>query len=222
MKSVFEAISERHSKRAFLKKPVDRSLLESVLKNAANAGSSKNTQPWEVVVISGHTRDALSKELCRLFDAGLFEKPDFTYGPKLEPESWTARAKACGYALFDLKGIARDDHEARKQHSRENYTFFDAPVEMIFHLPAGAERGTFLDMGQFLQNVMLGLVGHGLASCPQASITAFSATIKRLLGLDPNCIVVCGLAVGYPAESAKVNSFIPARAELAEYVRFLT
>ena len=61
------------------------------------------------------------------------------------------RARACGYALFELKGIARDDVPARKAHGRENFTFFGAPVHMILHLPVGAERGNFLDAGMFLQ-----------------------------------------------------------------------
>jgi nitroreductase len=72
-------------------------------------------------------------------------------------------------------------------------------------------------MGLFMQNVMLGLVEHGLGSCPQFSICSYSQTIKEQLKIYDRTIV-CGMSVGYPDESAPVNSFIPNRLPLDQYV----
>jgi nitroreductase len=115
------------------------------------------------------------------------------------------------------KGIARDDSEARRAHDRDNLRFYGAPVAMIFHLPGNAEAGTFLDMGMFLQNVMLGLVSFGLGSCPQYSVAGYGWVIREELGLPPDRIIVCGLSLGYPDSDASVNRFYPARAPLEEY-----
>ena len=176
----------RHCQRAFLDEAVPRDILEAVLLAAGQAPSGKNSQPWKVTVVADARRDALSDALCAAFDSGEKGKADYEYSLLPPPAEWMDRARACGYALFDLKGIERKDYEARKAHGRENFTFFGAPVQLIFHLPAGAERGNFLDTGMFMQNVMLGLVAQGLGSCPQFSVAGYAAVVRECLGLGPD------------------------------------
>ena len=208
----------RHCQRAFTSEPVSREMLEDILLNAGQAPSGKNTQPWRVTVVSGAKRDDLSKALCAAFDAGEKPLPDYEYSLQPEPEEWRERARACGYSLFELKGIARRDLAARNAHGRENFTFFDAPVQIIFHLPAGSERGNFLDVGMFMQNVMLGLTAHGLGSCPQFSIAGYAAIVRRILELAPDRWIVSGLSLGWPDSAAKVNKFVPDRLPLKDFV----
>jgi len=210
-------IQSRHSKRAYLPKPVPRELLEKILSAAAEAPSSKNTQPWGVSVVMGKARDQLSELLCQKFDANESEPSDYQYHEEPLREAFMQRARECGYGLFELKGIDRQDRTKRKAHNRENLTFFNAPVQMIFHLPTGAERGNFLDLGFFMQNIMLGLVAYDLASCPQFSLTSYSQTIRKFLKLEDR-LLVCGMAVGYPDPEALVNRYIPPRLPLADYV----
>jgi nitroreductase len=219
---IFRAIEARHCKRAFLPTPVPRELLGKILGLAANAPSSKNTQPWQVTVLSGARRDELSRRICGKFDSREVDEPEYVYSVEPTPAEYRARARACGFALYELKEIDAGDRDARRAHERENYVFFGAPIEMIFHLPRGAMYGNFLDMGMFLQNVMLGLVGAGLGSCPQASLTDYSRTIRECIGLPDDRIIVCGLAVGYVDDAATVNTFVPARLSTDEYVTWLT
>ncbi|MEK9727932.1 MAG: nitroreductase [Candidatus Margulisiibacteriota bacterium] len=203
-------IESRHCKRAFLDQPVAPSLLADIFISASHAASSKNTQPWQVAVVTGTTKDQLVKAMCKKFDADEFDGEDYTYMIDPMPPEFKQRARECGYGIYQTKGISREDSAARKAHFRENYTFFNAPVGLIFHLPKGAERGNFLDMGAFMQNVMLGITAEGLGACPQFSISAYSKTIRQILKLNAR-IIVCGMAVGYPDESAIVNTFIPNR-----------
>lgn len=216
-----ELIRSRHSKRAYLNQPVPRELLERVLTVAAEAPSSKNTQPWGVAVLSGSAREQLSALLCAKFDRGESESPDYLYHPEPLSAEFMQRARECGYGLFQVKGIDRHDRTQRRAHNRENFSFFGAPVQMIFHLPADAERGNFLDLGFFMQNVMLGLLACGVASCPQFSLTSYSATIREFLGLEGR-MIVSGLAVGFADPQARVNSYIPPRLPLEQYVRWYT
>ena len=132
-------------------------------------------------------------------------------------ERHTERAQRAGIELFAAKGIGRDDAAARRTHDRDNLRFYGAPVAVIFHIPGNAVAGTFLDMGMFLQNVMLGLVSFGLGSCPQYSVAGYGFAILEELGLPTDRVVVCGLSVGYPDPEAPVNRFFPARAPLQEY-----
>lgn len=145
-----------------------------------------------------------------------FEKEDYIYSVEPTPSEFKERARACGYGLFELKGIPRRDYEKRRAHNRENFSFFDAPQVMIFHLPLGAERGNFLDMGFFMQNIMLGFESYGISSCPQFSLCSFSQTLREFLDID-RCIV-SGLSVGYPDPEAIVNSYVPERLPLEEFV----
>jgi len=216
----FAAIAtERHCKRAYLDKPVPREILERVLTVAAHAPSTRNAQPWRVAVVTGATRDELARRLCAEFDRGVPAHPDYLGHPEVVDEVARERARAAGAGLFGAMGITRDDAPARRAHLRGNLDFHGAPTTLILHLPCNATPGTFLELGFFLQNTMLGLVAEGLGSCPQGSVAGYPDVLRDVLGLGDR-LVVCGLAVGYPDPHREVNEFAPERAGLAEYVRW--
>lgn len=216
---VLNLIANRHSKRAFLKQEIPLDIVKNVLTIAGNAPSSKNTQPWQVAVVCGQTLAQLSQALLDKFDQNQQEKADYQYMIAPMPEAWANRAQKVGSAFFEFKGIDRNNNEQRREHQRQNYLFFGAPLELIFFLPKNAERGNFLDLGLYMQNVMLGLLSQGISSCPQVSIAAYPDTIRRVLGLKDDLWVVSGLACGYE-DSSKVNTFYPERVELLEYASF--
>jgi nitroreductase len=213
-------ITTRHCKRAFLDRSVPRGTLENVLRAAAHAPSSRNNQPWQVAVLSGAAREGLALKLCEAFDSGIAPKADYVNRPALLPPEVQARTQAAGSGVFRAKGIAREDDAARRAHQRDNLRFYGAPVALIFHLPADAVAGTFLEMGFFLQNVMLGLVACGLASCPQYSVASYSDIIRAHLGIGPDRLIVCGMSVGYMDERAPINQFIPERLSLEQYTQW--
>jgi nitroreductase len=213
-------LDRRHSKRSFVDRSVPRHLLEQVLMAASAAPSTRNGQPWQVSVLAGAAKQALAHALCTEFDRGVAQHPDYA-NRLVELDTATQdRAREAGTGVLQAKGIQRTDQAARQAHLRDNLAFYGAPVEMIFHLPPAAPPGLFLEMGLFLQNVMIALVACGLGSCPQFSVAGYPDVIRTVLGLAPGRIIVCGLAVGYPDESAPVNGFRPTRAALADYVRW--
>lgn len=214
-------ILARHCKRAFLDRPVPRELLAEVLGAAAHAPSTRNGQPWAVAVLLGRAKEALARRLCELFDRGEPAQMDYQSRPSELPPAFHARAAAAGAGVLTAKGIEREDAAGRHSHLRDNFRFYGAPAALIFHLPANAAPGTFLEMGFFVQNVMLGLVAAGLASCPQSSVAGYSAAIREHLGLGPDRLIVCGMSVGYSDESAAVNRFVPERAPLSDYTLWL-
>lgn len=216
---VISTIEARHCKRSFLKKNIPIDIINKVLTSAGNAPSSKNTQPWQVAVVYGNSLKKLSEAILEKFDQSQYEKADYQYTPDPISETYKARARACGFALFELKGIDRHNRDQRREHDRQNFLFFGAPLEIIFLLPKNSERGNFLDMGFFMQNVMLGLLSYGISSCPQYSIAEYPHTIRKILGISDDLWVVSGLACGY-ADDNKVNTFIPTRLNLENYTKF--
>jgi nitroreductase len=199
---------------------VPRDLLENVLRAAAHAPSTRNGQPWQVAVVTEQRKDVLARRLCAEFDRGVAPRPDFEYRPSGGDRTSNARAREASTGVLLAKGYGEADRAARRAHQRDNLGFYDAPVEMIFHLPIDAMPGQFLEMGFFLQNVMLALVARGLGSCPQFSVAGYPDVIRAELELGADRLVVCGLAVGYPDESVPVNRFTPSRAELTDYVQW--
>jgi hypothetical protein len=68
---------------------------------------------------------------------------------------------------------------------------------------------------------MVGLVAHGLGSCPQYSVAGYPDLVRDELGFGRDRLIVCGLAVGWVDEAAAINRFVPERAPLAEYVQWM-
>ena len=56
MMTVEEAITGRHSVRAFLPDPVPREVIERILLSAGRAPSGTNAQPWKVWVLEGEAK----------------------------------------------------------------------------------------------------------------------------------------------------------------------
>ncbi len=103
--NVLEAIRGRSSIRAFLDQPVPRATIEAILECARFAPSGVNSQPWQVVVLTGEAKRRLSEALAHARASGVRENPDYAYYPGNWFEPYKSRRKACGLALYSAVGI---------------------------------------------------------------------------------------------------------------------
>ena len=216
-----EAIRSRRSVRAFLPTPVEDTTIARILELAARAPSGTNIQPWGVQVLRGAPLAALTRELHALSLAGVPGTEEFAYYPRTWREPYLSRRRKVGWDLYGALGIAKGDTERmRHQHAR-NFLFFDAPVGLIFTMDRDMERGSWLDYGMFLQNIMIAARGFGLDTCPQAAFNAYGAVIAKRLALPDTQMVVCGMALGYADAAAPENRFDTEREPLERFVRFV-
>lgn len=218
---VDEAIASRRSVRAFLPDPVDEATIRTILEIAARAPSGTNMQPWKVYVTSGETKkqiaDAILNSGIRAEKAAWDE---YKYYPDQFFEPYLTRRRKVGFDLYGLLGIGRRDVERmREQHDR-NFTFFDAPVGMIFTIDRRLNTGSWIDYGMFLENIMIAARGRGLHTCPQAAFAPYHRQIRPVLGIPDEEIVVCGIAIGYEDATKPENTLRTARAPLDEWVTF--
>jgi nitroreductase len=221
MMTVEEAITGRHCYRAFLPKPVPRDLIERILLTAGRAPSGSNIQPWKVWVLDGAVKHEISRELADLYDAGKAGPREYNYYPETWREPYQARRRACGWGLYGLLGIGRQDKDKMHAQHRRNFLFFDAPVGLIFSIDRDLEQGSWLDYGMFLQNIMIAARPFGLETCPQAAFLNFSDVLQKRIGIPPGEIMVCGMALGFPDPDDKVNTFSPERLKVEEFVTFV-
>ena len=129
------------------------------------------------------------------------------------------RQYASATALYDSLDISRDEKAARNNWFMRNFTFFDAPAVAFFTLPSQFGLREACDLGMYAQTVMLGLVAHGLGSCPQTSLGFMANVIRPALGLGDHEKLMFGLSFGYPT-AAPVNQVQTERAALQDVVTF--
>jgi nitroreductase len=219
---VSEALPARKSVRAFLDTPVpDKATIEDILDKARWAPSGTNTQPWEVVVVRGDRRRALTQAMEARFLSGESGHMEYRYYPEVWHEPFRMRRRACGLQLYSALGIGREDQARQKDQWAANFRGFDAPVLLFFFMDRRMQTGSFMDFGMFLQSVMLMAVEHGLATCPQAALGEFPDLVREHLGVEDDRILVCGMAMGYEKKDAPVNSYRTPREPISAFTRFL-
>ena len=222
--TVDAAIASRRSIRAFLPTPVAREDIEAILAVSARAPSGTNIQPWKVTVLTGAAKLRLSDAILAVYqdkEAADAHTEEYAYYPRQWTSPFLERRRKVGWDLYALLGLTREDKAGMAaQHSR-NFTFFDAPVGLIFTIDRVLEQGSWLDYGMFLQNIMVAARGRGLDTCPQAAFIQFHRIIAEKLGLPKNETVVCGMALGFADPEKIENSLVTERASVADFARFV-
>jgi nitroreductase len=219
---VDEAINSRKSVRAFLPTPVDEQTIRDILEIAARAPSGTNMQPWKVYVLTGAKKHAVTDAILNSgIRAEKIAWDEYKYYPDQFFEPYLSRRRAVGFALYSLLGIGKREVERmRAQHDR-NFSFFDAPVGMIFTIDRRLNMGSWIDHGMFLQSIMIAARGRGLHTCPQAAFAPYHRQIRPLLDIPEEEIIVCGMALGFEDETKPENTLRSERAPLEEFVSFV-
>lgn len=222
------AITSRMSARAFTPQPVPRDTVMQLLEVASRAPSGTNTQPWKVYVLQGAARDSLVEKVCAAHDA-LRDNPALAAEYREEydyyPEKWVSpyidRRRENGWGLYGLLGIGKGDKDKMHAQHQRNYRFFDAPVGLMFTLDRVMGRGSLVDYGMFLQNIMVAARGRGLHTCPQAAWNGFAKIILPHIGAGPDELLVCGMALGHADAAEVVNTFHTPRVPAADFTRWV-
>lgn len=223
-KIVDAAITSRRSIRAFLPTPVVHEDIEAILDVAARAPSGTNTQPWKVYVLTGATQQRLSTEILQAHNNPASAKQhteEYSYYPREWVTPYIERRRKIGWDLYTLLGLSRENKAGMHAQHGRNYVFFDAPVGMIFTIDRIMERGSWLDYGMFLQNIMIAARARGLDTCPQAAFTQFHKIIANVLNLPANEMVVCGMSLGYADPDRIENSLMTEREPSAKFTTYL-
>lgn len=226
--AVDDAITSRMSTRAFLPKPVDTALLEHILQVASRAPSGTNCQPWRVYVLRGASRDALVDTVCSTHDAMRTDPAlaaqyveEYDYYPQQWVSPYIDRRRENGWGLYGLLGIGKGDKDKMHAQQQRNFRFFDAPVGLMFTVDRVMGRGSLVDYGAFLQNIMVSARGHGLHTCPQAAWNGFSKIVMPHIGASAEEMLVCGMALGYADPQAVVNTFHTPRVAVKDFSTWL-
>jgi nitroreductase len=222
MNPVDEAITSRRSVRAFLPTPVPLAMVRHLLEVASRAPSGSNTQPWNVYALTGAPKEKLSAAIlkARREEPPEAHKAEYLSYMKEWREPYLSRRRATGWGLYNLVGVAKGDREGARRQLDRNFVFFDAPVGLIITLDRDLELGSWVDLGTFLQNIMIAARGHGLHTCPQAAFMDYHKIIRAELGVSEREIVICGMAIGHEDPNKPENTLRLERASVDQFTRF--
>ncbi|GAB3362475.1 MULTISPECIES: nitroreductase [Giesbergeria] len=211
---VSQALQQRRSVRAFLPQTPSALLVRTVLERAACAASGGNLQPWRVVALTG---EALAQVLQAAAQSNPQEYANsLSYPPNLW-EPYRTRRFANGEDLYRTLGIPREDKAARLQQLAKNAQFFGAPVGIFICIDERMGLPQWMDVGIYLQSLMLQATESGLATCAQGFWRKYTEVLREPLALPQPYTIACGVALGYEDTAAPINALEAGRAPFDEW-----
>ena len=198
-----KTIVERRSVRGYLPEPVPREVLEEVLTLAQRAPSNCNVQPWRVYIASGDTRQRLRAALVEAATSASSSAMSGTVDDFFG--GYRAKQIACAVELYGKMGIERNDRPGRKWAMLRNFELFDAPHVAYICMAKSFGIGVALDVGMYVQTLMLAMKSRGISSCAQAALRAFPEVAAEHLGIPEDEQILCGLSFGYEDPNVPAN-----------------
>jgi len=218
--SVSEALDTRITVRQFIDKAVPEDILRGVLEKAMRSPSGGNLQPWKLHVMTGETLASFTQYATEITLAGKMEEPTHPAypSPLWEPlRSWRYKL---GEDMYALLGIPRENKMGRLVWLAQNSKFFEAPVGIIVTGDKRLNAPQHMDIGIFLQSIMLLAREAGLHTAPQGWWRNWSSVCHKFLDIPETEEVIVGMGIGYGDPDAPVNKLYADRADLDEVARF--
>ena len=215
-----DVLTQRRSIRAFKPDPVPLAVVRELLEAASRAPSGTNVQPWKVHVAAGAVRDQLEREVLahretRPADDGA----EFPRTSKRK-EPYVSRMRALGKDMYSRIGIPKGDVAAGWEQWGRNYKFFDAPVGLIFTIDKELDAMSFLDIGMFMQTLMLAAKTRGLDTCAQGAWNNYWTVTRRVLNIPDDEFIIVGMSLGYADEDHPVNGVVSEREQVDAFATF--
>jgi len=201
---------------------VSKQTVEDVLEVARFAPSGANIQPWRAYVLAGAEKDNVSRALLKAHhEARDQHRSEYQYYAQQLPEPYLSRREQFGRLFYGALGIQQSDQAGRAGQTAKNYAFFGAPLGLIITIDRRLQIGSWLDLGMFVQNVMLAAGARGLQTCPQETFAKYHAVLRELLPIPDEEMVVCGISLGFAEQaSANTGSLMP-KAPVGEFAKFI-
>ena len=218
MSNDFETLNKmldgRYSCRAFQDKAVSIEDIRSIIQAAQKVPSWCNFQPWQVHLVTGDVRDALSEKTmaAAIADEGGADVPF----PEKATGKYAERRRTCGLQLYQAVGVERGDRAGSRAQMLENYRFFGAPQAVVITTPRELGAYGILDCGAFVTAFMIAAEANGIATIAQASIAEMSDIVRDTLDIPEDRNVLCAISFGYADTVHPANQFRTDRAPLDE------
>lgn len=217
--SLRDAILARRSVRGYLSERVPQEVLDAIFTLAQHAPSNCNIQPWKVYVASGEVKDQLRAAMVERVTSGIPFNSDYEY-PDTFAGEYRRRQVECAVALYDQMGIARNDKAGRMHAVVRNYEMFDAPHVCFIGMDKSFGASVAIDVGMYIQNLMLAMTAHGVACCPQGTMRYYPDLVREAFSIGDDTNILLGISFGYEDPSVPANRTRVGRDPIGASVQF--
>jgi nitroreductase len=215
------AIRGRRSIRAYTDEPVPQSVIRQILDEARWAPSWRNTQAWNVWVLTGGALRRFKDELkgaAERDDPAALDLPATAEWPQA-CSARTAALMQSRAATLEAAGEPTDPAAAMARMA----DLFGAPCLLVFGFDdCLAEAYASFDTGSFVQSVCLAACDRGLGTCVMATVIRYPEVLRGLLPGAVGKRFVISVTLGYAMADAPVNAFTRSRADLDELVTWVS
>lgn len=219
---VEQALANRKSCRAFLDHPVDLDIVRTIIARASRTPSNGNLQPWQLYVLTGAALLSLKQTTTQhIENKAPMPMPEYQVYPKPLKEVYNQRRQEIGEELYRVLGIPREDKQKRRGQFEKNALMFNAPVGIFAYIDRSLGYGQWMDLGMYLQSVILLCEENGLATCAQGYWTFFHETVREVTGAPDKFMLACGLAIGFEDKKSRINDLRSARATIDDFAVFV-
>lgn len=214
-----QAILQRRSVRGYLQKDVPQDVLDAIFSLAQQAPSNCNVQPWRVYVASGELKNRLRDQMVKNVMAGVPFNPDYEYADTFTGD-YRTRQVACAMELYGSMGIERGDKEGRMRAMLRNFEMFDAPHVVFIGMDKCFGASVAIDVGMYMQNLMLVMTAYGVSSCPQGTMRYYPDLVREAFDIPADVNILLGISFGYEDPAVPANKTRVGRVDLGSAVQF--
>jgi nitroreductase len=218
-----DVIRGRRSIRAYTAEPVPQDLLREVLDEARWAPSSRNTQAWNVWVVSGDALARFTAAFKAALEAGDPEDLDI---PGTVTGDWPETCSARAVSLMQTRAqtLEAAGEEAGPAASMARMAdCFGAPVLLVFGFEAClADASACYDTASLVENVCLAAHARGLGTCQSTTLVRYPGLLREVLPEADEKKLVIAVTLGWPDLAAAANTFQRSRAPLDEIVTWVS
>ncbi|MDI6795464.1 MAG: nitroreductase [Desulfatibacillaceae bacterium] len=201
------ALHKRKSIRGYLPDPVEKTLIEDILKNAVRAPSANNTQPWEFIVVAGKMLEQIGQENVKRLRAMEMPAPEHPWFGWPKESVFRQRQVDLAKELFSLMGIERNDKPGRDAWMELGFRYFDAPAAIFILADKSlSNAGPLIDIGAVMQNICLLAAEKGLGTCIEDQGVMYPGVLRQVAGFPQDKNILIAIAIGWPDPAFAANA----------------
>jgi len=199
-------VFERRSIRGYSTQPVPREVIEDVIRIAARAPSSMNTQPWHFHVLTGEPLERVRRGNTEKMVSGSAVDREITLNHGYEG-AHRDRQVEIAVQLFEAMGISRDDKARRQDWVMRGFRQFDAPVSVVITVDKELANDTIahFDCGAVTYGLVLAAWSKGLGTVINGQGIMQSSVVRENANIPGDQVIMTCVAMGYPDEDFVAN-----------------
>ncbi len=220
--NLIDALVNRKSIRGFKPDAVPKEILREILEAAVNSPSIKNTQPWEMFVVTGEPLDAIKKGNLEMWNSGTLPDPDIKVNEKLK-QVYKKRQVDLAIQLFQLMDITREDQEKKSDWMQRGYRFFDAPAAIILTYDKILDPAdmVYFDLGSLAHAICLTALNYKLGTCINSQANMYPQVIRKHIDIPESKKIFVCISIGFPDWDFAANKVASGREPLKNVTQWV-